>query len=395
MSSESYIEFKKAFHQKRHEITETKVEFSQEGRSFAKVVFEDEDGEEYELESDAGDFISLVAGLRSTFREGEKRIVDLEGEKGIDGSTYYNNMDYFISEKENPLDRARERLIEGGTDLPEDVSIEEALDALMEENYQNNDLEAIVENYYDALGALLMEIANIESSYTNMEQKGNNIRDYTNKPHEIFQDSVFTLPPLEAYEKYRDKTSCNALALMESHNDLKEKMKADWGAHYEANGGRLQGKIGMRKILEDYSSFFEIIYPVLRDLAALLWDENNRKNEELSNKEDVLRFLRRQGYRKITGPVEPQLRHGPAHESVKIDDEEGKIRVYSDNSRDRELEEEYDFEKVPEKLNKMQKIVAPVLMGYVMDEYITIHRTLASRDFKFKIIENWNTNASI
>lgn len=149
--------------------------------------------------------------------------------------------------------------------------------------------------------------------------------------------------------------------------------------------GMLPVELGLRRMLEMYSSLYEISKDPLHDLAANL---DPSKSDSFNNHGEVLAYLNSTIAKSFTDPIVGQLRHGPSHESVVIDDDEFVVRIYNSSKRDRIVQEELSYEETVEKYYATKDMVAGVVYGVIYVEEILQYEFLDSDDFRYLVAEN-------
>jgi hypothetical protein len=389
LASEALQQAKKFLYEENLDIEESKVTLKNEDEPHqeAEVIFQTEEGEK-KVSGTQDDFISFCFGLDKVIRDGERKLAEIDTD---DASRYYENMDLFIDSSDNPGKEAHKRLIKGESNLKKELNLRKALDATIEENFEQEDLISIAENFHDAKVLAVLNLQDLEEHKQKLKET--QVKDVSryetllNEAGSIFQDEILTKPPLKAYETFRKTCNADIEFLLKRLGKEINRRGKEWEALFEKTGGKMDGETGMSRILDEYAMLYEIIQDVLRDYASMLRD--NPDEVDLNNEKEVIRFLKRQGYNQLVGTIISQFRHGPNHQSIEIDNEEGLVRVYEERSYSSKVLEEYTYEKVNEKYRKFRDLSLALLFSYTIMEEVMVFRSLDSFDFKLAIIENY------
>jgi len=153
----------------------------------------------------------------------------------------------------------------------------------------------------------------------------------------------------------------------------------------DSEKGVIEGEIGIERIINQYAKLFELAREPLRDLAAALDDKDT---VDLSNTADVLEFLNSNGQQSFTEPIEPQLRHGSSHASIKPDDSNGILEIYNNRGKSRKLVKKVNYKDAPSAYYHLSDAVAGLIFAFFRVNDRVILRYMSSEEFRHRMVEN-------
>jgi len=395
--SEEYVELKRLVHEEELPVERVERRWSKEDGDWAKVEFKDEGNTV--IESSEEDFVFAATQLNTVVREGEEMFVDLTSRPvgGTDG--FYSNIEHFTPEDREYLNGDKSRLEVGLEALqseeeeePEEIGLIEALDASIDKDTENEELLKVIE-HYDA--ALALQWTHVRDAYEAMENTKEDIAEDIDR-FEVFLDDAFDIlrkgfletSPINGYRKYRDITITDSIFLLNKMGEVRNKTHQEWKSLAGEGDGSIDGEIAMPRVLDEYARHYELAKDPLRDLAATVDYEDGFENVDLSDSRDVIRFLKRNNHQNLVGTVVPQLRNGPSHMSININEDDGIVEIFNQRGRNREIEKKISFDDLVEKQKKMRDLSSAIIIATAVTEQLVIFRYLDSPDFIYRIIEN-------
>jgi len=383
--SEEFRDFKRLYYQERLPIKTATFNYEAESGADASVVFEG-DQSEIAISGTSEDFVEAVLAVKKTVRKGDEQLIDLTDTPVKDTDEYYDNVDIFIPDSDNPINDAVEQIRRGEADVPENVDLRKALDSSIDLNLDDENLVKVVENYHTCLG---MQVIQLKQYLDAFEEHKNSppitesrVTEYYEKAESILRLEYLTKSPMAGYLSYREDCISDVLFLSNRLLDLRSHSEREWEAIHAAEGGEVKGSFGLYRLLQEYSSLFELMREPFIDLASVVGGE---RIENINDATDTLSDSEHQG---LVVPIVPELRHGPAHFSVEFDDDSGNVNIYNKRARHRVLEKQVSYEESLETYYKMRDLVVAVLYAFVFTEEMLLFEYLQSRDFMFRIIEN-------
>ena len=403
-SSRAYQKFAELYYERHLPIVDADID-GQKGR----IVFED-DKSKIEVTGEDQQFIDIIQNLVPTVRDGTEHLIDIRDMPAGSLQTYLENMQYFTSNEEDPIRAATIKINRGELSPPSDFDETEALQASVELNFSNDELRKLIENY--------SEISAVKQSDANkMNQPFRKYRDNASYNEERFEE-VYEMTvdllkevylngsPLNCYKEWHETCETDLLNLSQKILDLKDRKQVEWNSlksrdwnTTEGNAsirfwenkadsieiGEVEAKIGIERIIEQYSKLFELAREPLRDLAAAL-DESG--TVDLTNMTEVLRFLASNDKQSFTESIEPQLRHGSAHASIETDDSNGVLRIYHGRGKNQTLAKKMDYVEVPPAYYDLSDMVASLLFAMTrVNDRVTL-RYMSSQEFRSRMVEN-------
>ena len=390
-NSKEYRHLKKLYHEQKLKVKNVEIQHSkrEEPEHWGKVVFEDDEKEEIELEGTSEDFVFELWSLKSTVREGEERIVDISATPAKNPEGYYDNIEHFVSKDKSAVEKGFEELQQEAGKQPEEIDLLEALDASIALEMDNEELVTVVTSYHQVVASHLIEMKRVQEEFDNYKESipydSDRFENYLNEAGAILRDAYVNTTPIIGYQSYRETMISDTPFLLERMSEIREKTHREWRALSQKEGGSIEGRIAMPRILEDYARYYELARDPLRDLAATIDDANA---VELDDTSDVVRFLKRQGHQNLMETIIPELRHGSSHMSIEVDDDNGLINIYDRRGRGRSIEEQINFKQLLSKYKKFRDLVDGLIFAFVLNEEVIIWRYLNSNEFRFRVVEN-------
>jgi len=384
--SEEFRQFKRLYYQEELPIKTLNIQVS-DAESGAKTTVIFEDGEsEIEISSTSEDFVKATMTVNKTVREGEEQLVDLSDTPVEDNKGYYENADLFLSDSDDPIGDAVERIMNGEVTPPSDVNLHEALDASLDLDFTNTHLKNVVKSYYECIALQLINLKkyqeNFEKHKSRLPITASRVMEYHEIAESILRLEFLTRSAKEGYESYRNYCISDIMFLSTKWKDLRSHNEREWEALHEREGGSVEGSFGLFRLLNEYSSFFELIRDPFIDLASVI------EGEKVQDVNDSIEVLTDSEHKKLVEPAVPELRHGPAHFSIEFDDDSGYVKVFDKRARRGNLNKKISYDEALEYYYKMRDLMVAVFYAFVLTEECLVFEYLKSSDFKFRIIEN-------
>jgi tetratricopeptide (TPR) repeat protein len=391
-ASDEYKELKTLFYESSYSVKRVEVKFSNvdEPEQWAKVVFENGGGTK-EITGTSDDYISAASSLNSIIENGEEKFVDLSDTAvgGTDG--YYQNVKHFVAKNQSSVEKGLEELQSNNQDEQIEADLDEALRASINNEMDNKELLKVVKNYHKAVALewlILRDYKEAMESFKKSVPHNHNLFDDIQKDaFAILRDEYVNTNPKKGYTKFIETTISDPEFLMERLANIRNKTSEEWSA-LAGDSGKIQTRIAMQRVLDEYAKQFEIARDLLRDLAATLDRENQFENVDLTSWNSVKEFLEDSGYSVFTNCIIEDFRHGPSHMSLEVDDEEGEVRIFNNRGRHRKLENTVEFQELVKKQKQIRDIVSALLISFMSCLEILRYLYLSSNDFRFHVIVN-------
>ena len=391
-ASDEYKELKTLFYESSYSVKRVEVKFSNvdEPEQWAKVVFEN-GGETKEITGTSDDYISAASSLNSIIENGEEKFVDLSDTAvgGTDG--YYQNVKHFVAKNQSSVEKGLEDLQSNNQDEQIEADLDEALRASINNEMDNKELLKVVKNYHKAVALEWLILRDykeaMESFKKSVPHNRNLFDDIQEDAFAILRHEYVNTNPKKGYTKFIETTISDPEFLMERLANIRNKTSEEWSA-LAGDSGKIQTRIAMQRVLDEYAKQFEIARDLLRDLAATLDRENQFENVDLTSWNSVKEFLEDSGYSVFTNCIIEDFRHGPSHMSLEVDDEEGEVRIFNNRGRHRKLENTVEFQELVKKQKQIRDIVSALLISFMSCLEILRYLYLSSNDFRFHVIVN-------
>jgi hypothetical protein len=154
---------------------------------------------------------------------------------------------------------------------------------------------------------------------------------------------------------------------------------------YKETGGKLDGPIGIQNLIEEYIDIYEIIRPILRDMAILIRKNGDKVN--LNSQDDIIRFLKVKKYKSLVGSIDIHLRNVGTHFSLDFN-KKGVVKVFDSSTKRRKLIKNFKYDDIIDKHKKINELALALIFSYLMNERIICLFTIDSLDFKYYVVEN-------
>lgn len=384
--SENFIKVKKLHFEKGLPFTEVNIKFEKGGKSTAKIKL----GKKEEVEGDEPDLIELAWSIKSTIRDGKKKLVDLSSLPIKSGQKYYDNMDIFLkdSDPEGKIKKLVKEMVEDVTKRPT-FNLKKGIIDILNKKFDTSEAQEILSDYNSSKAYLLSQLALFNNPYQIILKKrgySKNFNDFSEASDKIFREKIRSLPSIQALKTY--DSICLVDIYFVVFNLSREMANQDqiWGALYKETGGKLSGEMGIHKKLSDYEVLYELTKDLLRDLAVIL--DKGARNVDVNNKEKVREFLTSQGYSSLVSFIEPHLRHGKAHVSVEYNGKTGEATIYDSVYKNRKVLIKKKYSEILDACKKMEELALALVLNHLVNELIILFMVLDSPDFKFFVVEN-------
>ena len=390
--SDNFVSVKKYYFEKGLKVKEVTFSASRlDNGDFdaqAKIVF-DNNGEDIIIEGSEPDFIYLSHNFQSTFRDGKKELIDLATTSAKDSTTYYNNMGHFISRSKDSLRKTIEGLQYGKGKLSTDIDFVHGIYACLTNNYSEPNAKAILENYEETIGILILSLVPLHESYQKVKSrivtKESRFDSFMKESDEIFSNNLRSLSPLIAFSTLYENCDVDTDFLLNNFVQTKKDIDTRWRSLYKETGGKLDGPTGIHNLIKEYIDIYEIIRPILRDLAFLISKNGDILN--LNSQDDIIRFLKIKKYNSLVGTIDTNLRNAGTHFSLDLT-EKGVVKVFDSSKKKRKLIKNFKYEDIIDKHKKINELALALIYSYLINERIIWLFTIDSPDFKFHVVEN-------
>lgn len=383
-----------------------------EDGSEATVVLRGEDSE-VKITDNSAEFVDAVDNIVESIRKGEKSLIDLESTPARRKDVFLTNKRWFETASENPAENAIERINQGDAHPPEDIDFEKGLEASLNLDMQDEDLQKIVRNYPEALGirlsnkhkhSILINKFKNNNAY-NLDEFDSWLRDTLS----ILNNAHSKKSSLETYksvsEQRTDFEFLSRLWLDEKETNVqfwnairrslpvdedpesivryRELERAD-GTHSDETA-TIPVKTAIKRILKQYASLYELSKEPLHDIAVAL---NVPTSVNTDNHGEILNFLDNNGEQNFTYPIVRELRNGPSHSSVEIDEDEQVVRIYNNRRKNRTVQRRVIFEEIPNYYYAISDMLLALVNGIIQHHERIQFEYLNSEDFQSRIMEN-------
>jgi len=403
-SSPEYRRYAELHYERKLPIVDASIEGSE-----GTIVFS-ENGTEIEVEGEDPEFLRTIQNLVPTVRDGVKQLIDVRDTPARNVGTYIRNWEFFLTNEQNPIQKAAVRINQGKTSVPSEFDAREAIKASIEGPTDNKNLQKIVENYSEVLAVKQSDANRMNQPFRKYKDNASydqeRFQEVFETAVEIFQEAFLKGPPLDCYEEWVETRETDLLNFSNKVLSLKKRKKVEWDSlkarkegvadedayiqfwenkSENTEMGKIEGEIGIERILEQYSELFELAREPLRDLAATLDDAGS---VNLSDTSDVLEFLDSNDRQSFTQNIKSQLRHGSSHASIETDDSSGILKIFNNRGQSREVVETVEYEEIPSAYYHLSDVVAGLLFAITRVNDRIMLRYMTSEAFRFRIAEN-------
>lgn len=390
--SDNFISVKKYYFEKQLKVKEITFSVTRLDNgnfdSQAKIVF-DNNGEDIIIEGSEPDFVDLSHNFQSSFRDGKKELIDLATTPSKNSTTYYKNIEYFISGSKDSLRKTIEDLQSGKGKIPTDINFVQGINACLANNYSDPNAIAILENYEETIGIMILGLMPLHDSFQKVKSrrvtKESRFNSFMKESDEIFAKNLRVLSPLVAFTTIYEKCKVDTEFLSINFAQTKKSIDIRWRSLYKETGGKLDGPIAIQNLINEYIDIYEIIKPILRDLAFLI--KKNGDSVNLDSQDDIIRFLKIKKYNSLVGTIDVHLRNAGTHFSLDYT-EKGVVKVFDSSAKSRKLIKNFRYDEIIDKHKKINELALALIFSYLMNERIIWLFTIDSPDFKFHVVEN-------
>lgn len=390
--SDNFISVKKYYFENRFKVKE--VEFSATSldngtfKTQARIVFNN-NGEDIIIEGSEPDFVDLSHNFNSTFRDGKLELIDFVTTPAKNSTTYYQNMESFISGSKDSLRKTIEDLQAGKGKLPIDINFVQGINACLTDNYSDPNAKAILENYEETIGIMILGLVPLHESFQKIKSRivanESRFNSFQKESDEIFLKNLRSLPPLIAFTTIYENCDVDTEFLLNNFVQTKKGIDIKWRSLYQETGGKLDGPIAIQSLIKEYIDIYEIIRPILRDLAFLINKNGDKVN--LDSQDDIIRFLKTKKYNSLVGTIETHLRNAGTYFSLDFT-EKGVVKVFDSSKKKRKLIKIFKYDDIIDKHKKINELALALIHSYLINERLIWLFTIDSPDFKYYVIEN-------
>jgi len=399
--------YKKLHHNEGYSIVRKSEE-----ESNATVVLR-KDGNEVEITSSSREFVDAVQNIAQSVRAGNRVLIDLEDAPCKDTSTFLTTQEYFETESEDPAKDAIDRINQGDVSPPTDIDFEEGLEASLKPDIHDENLQKIVRNYVESLGILL---SNINKHTQQVEKFRHNNVYNIQKFDSWFSDTLSIL-----HNSISEKTHTEAFkSVCEQRTDIKfisrlwvdekqansqfweavlrsppDDVDSDAVVRYRQleraddthsdSSAKMPANAAIGSLLDQYASLYELSKDPLHDIAVALGVSNSVNTDSHG---EILDFLSENSDQDFTYPIVRQLRHGPSHMSVELNEDEHIVQVYNNKRKNRIVQRKVTFEEVPRYYYSMSDMLLALVNGFIQHSVQVQFAYLQSEEFQYQIMEN-------
>jgi hypothetical protein len=406
--SEEFCRYKELYHEEKLPVVEASIEDSQ-----GTVVFE-KGNSKIKISGSSDDFISAIANLMPTNREGKSRLIDVTTVPVGSTDGYIENLQYFASDFDDPIQDAANRLNREELDVPAELDIREALNASITLDMDNPELKKLVKNFYGSLAVFRSDKLRMRTPYDTYRENVPYDKDrfdaYYDETQALLERNYVLDSAYIGYKKFTQTCETDIKSLAEKLRDFAEQNEAEWaglrsvdpdlengkasirfrenpredGQHSEEVGS-IKGRIGIKRVLNQYAALFELAREPLRDIAATL---GAAESIDLNSTAEVLRFLESNEEQYFSDAIEPQLRHGSAHMSMEPDDDTATVKIYDGRGKTRHIKKELNYEEVFQRYYELRDMVGGLVFAFLFVEEGLMYWYMGSEEFQYRIIEN-------
>jgi len=386
--SDNFISAKKYYFVDRLIVKE--IKYSTTG---ARIVF-DNNGDDIIIEGSESDFCDYLLNFESTFRDGKPKLIDLATTPSKNLATYYKNMEYFISVSKDSLKKTIKDLQSGKGKLPIDINFididfSKGINDCLTNNFSNPEAKAIIENYEETIGIIILSLSYLHETFevvkSRMVSKESRLNSFMKEADEIFAKNLRSLSPLVAFRILYENCTADTELFLNNFVHHKEIIDIKWRSIYNETGGKLDGKIGIPNLINEYIHIYEIIRPILRDLAFLIKTPNDNVN--LDSQDDIILFLKQKNYNSLVGTIDTNLRNAGTHVSLDWS-EKGVVKLFDTPTKKRKQIKNLRYDEIIDKRQKINELALALIFSYIINERIIWLFTLDSPDFRFYVGEN-------
>lgn len=399
-------QYKTLHHEKGAKIVDCEV-----SNSTAKVILEN-DGSRVEVVGESDRFITAVSNICESVRDGESIFVDLEATGAGDRETFQATMDYFQTDLTNPIEETTQKINRGEIHPPEDIDFESGIQAVLSGDTSEPNLRQIVQHYYESLAIcrsnFLKHKKLIDDFRQNVAYNSVKFDEYFLDVNRILANAFSNNSIVGATEfilnlhtdgefltqrwlEQRSLSNQEWDAIRSSPPDvsdsditvrLRDKKRED-GTHSEETAN-LPAKMAIPRILKQYATLFELCREPLKDITVAL---NPPESLSINNHGAVIEFLNKNEEQNLTEPIVADLRHGPSHASVELDEEDQVVRIYNGRQSDSGISTEVSFREVPEYYYAISDLLGALSHGILLTDQRIRFSYLRSDDFRFAVAE--------
>lgn len=400
-----YKKFKHLYLGKGYDIVDINID---DGRGDCTFKTEDD---EVEVSGSSQGFLELLSSMVKIKEEGEYKYVDVENYPAGNKQSFSENLELFEASDNNPVEKAVKRINNGSVEPPEGFDLIEGVYCSIDRDFRNKNLEYIINNYYVAIAIANSQTHNISKLTNKYQENANNTfryNRYVRVVSKIFYSRYMDIAPDTGMKRWRhyckndllhsgEQLSSNISHHRERARRIAKKNISTDGPIIEllsledgSSIGGLDPEMGMREMADEYASLSEAIKPLLKDLLVSMNTEIDRS--EITGLHNIKQVLSESDFSFLGWSIEPQLRHGPSHSNIQIDEIERKVKIYDRDDSDPGIEKELSYGEVVNILNQIEDLAAALLHVFIHAEHKTTKRFLDSEEFKYHCSLHYSTN---
>jgi hypothetical protein len=399
--------FKHLYLGKGYEVVDLNIDDSR-----GNCVFKTEDGD-VEVSGSNQEFLDILSTMVKIKEEGQYKYVDPGNYPIGDKESFSENLKLFETPHDNPVERAVKRINKGSVELPEGFNLLESVECVIECEFNNKYVDYIVNNPYVAIAisnSCTYKIHQFTEQYKDKAKNKIRYSSYARIISKIFHSRYMSIAPDLGLKRWRDYCENDLLhsgeqvsSNIKHHRErarriAKEDISIDGpiielqSLEDESRIGGLEPEMGMREIADEYASLSETIKPLLKDLLVSI--DPDRDRNELKSLYTIKEKLSESNYSFLSWAIEPQLRHGPSHSNIKIDEDEGKVLIYDRDDSNPGIEKQMSYEEVVNTFNQLKDLTAALLHTFIHAKYKITTRFLNSEEFKYHCSLHYRTTQS-
>jgi len=288
---------------------------------------------------------------------GKYKYVDVREYPVGNKESFSKNLELFETTNDNPYEKAVKRVNNESAGMPEGFDPIEGVECIIDCNFSNNHADYIVNNTYVARVIANKRTSQIGELTEEYKENANNTLRYSSYVKailKVFNSRYMSTPPdlgINRWLRYCENDLIHSGEQVGSnikhHRERARRVAEDdinvdgptielLGLDGESHLGEMGPEMGMREIAGEYASISESIKPLLKDLLVSIDPEINRN--ELTSLGKIREKLSGTDCSFLRLAIEPQIRHGHAHSSMKIDVDENNVVIYDRNDSDPSIE---------------------------------------------------------
>lgn len=385
--SSDFVRAKKLMYIEKYDVNQVTIEMEQspsgDQKHSATITF-NKDGHIEKIQSCEFDFVFFAWSLKTSIHDGLNKIIEVKNM-----NKYYENIDFFVANQKRDLETAKSDLLTGKQKLSDDFSSELALEDIIKKKYKTSQVNDVMKKYVYVLANEFIIIGFLKKQFEKLKRKSNDPTKFVkmfNLAGKIYQDHLFSLPPLKAVEIYGKRSRINlehiTKSLLHQHTTSHEK----WEGLTQNATKKIEGKSGAKHMLDEYCDYYELTYKMLRHLAFIASNSNSSSFKD--SQKGIEDILEQAGYGQLLEPIIKSLRNAGSHWEADYS-EKGKIILIDSRSGKSKKIGEITYEELIHHTNLIKELSKALLISILMTERLLYLKALDSPDLKIILVENF------